>query len=341
MRILYIGSNNTASTSFHRFEAIKRLGYSVDHLSLQPPSFNFNIFNKIYSKINYITGYIFLQKYLLSYLKKNLNNTYDIVWVNSGELLGVKIIKYLKVYTGGKLVLYNNDDPTGGRDGRRFYSLLKSIPQYDLVVTVREPTFYDLKKMTSKVIRVWMSYDEKAHFLPPDTIIPDKYKSDIVFIGTYFKNEKRDYYLYLMICSGLKVSIWGDKWYQSPYWKYLKDNYKGSALYGTDYNQVIAGSKIALCFLSEGNRDLHTQRSLEIPYIGGLICAPNTIDHQAIFEDGVNAILWDTIEECIEKCKKILESDTYNYLKYNSMQNIKWKTKGNESVVNEILNSLK
>src|SRR5204863_237836 len=60
----------------------------------------------------------------------------DLVWINSGELFGPLCLKTLK-QMNVPIVLYNNDDPTGNRDGQRFAMLLKAIPFYDLTVVMR------------------------------------------------------------------------------------------------------------------------------------------------------------------------------------------------------------
>jgi hypothetical protein len=58
--------------------------------------------------------------------------------------------------------------------------------------------------------------------------------------------------------------------------------------------------------LSKENRDLHTTRSLEIPYLGGLLCAERTREHCDLYREGEEAVFWSSADECAEKCFALL-----------------------------------
>lgn len=78
-------------------------------------------------------GYRLLQRSIGEWAKRVVDNVRDIciVWVNSGELLEPTAVAALR-QLDKPVVLYRNDDLTGGRDGRRFDSLLRALPQYGL-----------------------------------------------------------------------------------------------------------------------------------------------------------------------------------------------------------------
>lgn len=335
--ILYIGENNVKSTSAHRANALKRLGNNLNILNpyhLIPNNF-------FLKKFHYYTGYSFLQSKVYSWLKMSLLEVKDcdLIWVNSGELLGEKCLKFLKI-KNVPIILYNNDDPTGGRDGNRFLSLLKAIPYYDLCVVMRKINVYEFEKLgAKKVLRVQMSYDEVAH--KNIGKIPIKFCSEIAFIGTWMRNEKRDEFLMVLINNNLPVSIWGNRWEKSLYWEKLKPYYRGKALEGQDYVSAIQGAKICLGLLSKGNRDLHTTRSLEIPYAKGLLCAERTSEHLEMYKDGIEAVFWDDVEECIIKCKDLLQNTTkIEAIKENGFQRVLSNKKGNEDMCAKILEYL-
>jgi spore maturation protein CgeB len=108
-----------------------------------------------------------------------------VVWVDSGELLGPRCVEKLRVFRIA-VILYNIDDPTGGRDRGRFFSLLRALPFYDICISVRENTtvqFYE--RGAKRALKVWRSYDEVAHapFAHPADI-PERLRSDVAFIGT-------------------------------------------------------------------------------------------------------------------------------------------------------------
>ena len=149
-------------------------------------------------KFHFRTGYRFLQKTMKNWIKQTLalNKNLDLIWVNSGELFGRQCVAQLRIQ-GVPVILYNNDDPTGGRDGRRFDSLLQAISLYDHCVMCREKNVTEYQALGAKSVqRVWMSYDEVAHapFQNPNDI-PESFKSEVAFIGTWMRHEQRDQFL--------------------------------------------------------------------------------------------------------------------------------------------------
>lgn len=339
MKILYIGNSEFGTTSLHRAIALERLSHSV--VLLDPYKAMGSRLKGFTGKINYHSGYRFLQKIVLKWLRSSIKHLEDIqlIWINSGELLGSRSLKFLKEL-GIPIVLYNNDDPTGTRDKRRFDMLLSAIPYYDLCVVRREPNIEEYKaKGAQKVLHVYMSYDEIAH--SPLEVIPIKFHSEVAFIGTWMRNEKRDVFLLKLINAGISVSIWGGRWQKSPYFELLKPYYKGPFLKGKDYVAAMQGAKICLGFLSKGNRDLHTRRSVEIPYAGGLLCAERTSEHQKMFEEGKEAIFWYDADECIELCKKFLKDDEKREaIRLAGMKKVRNLKVGNEDTCQSILRSL-
>lgn len=309
IKVLYIGSDSPGTTSLYRARAIQRRGYDVSILNLAK-EFRGMLNRKIPGAIHYRTGYRFLQGSVMKWLKVYItaNERPDVIWVDSGELLGPACIKLMKNWCN-KIILYNHDDPTGPRDGRRFDSLKKAIPFYSLCVVVREESYQEFRLAGSNnVMKVYRSYDEVEHHALVGAI-PEKFQSQVSFIGTWMKGEGRDTFLLDLVKNGLNISIWGDHWQKSPVWEQLKAFYRGKALSGRDYVAAIQGAKISIGMLSKGNRDLHTTRSAEIPYIGGLFCAERTTEHQEMYKEGTQAIFWNNSKECAEVCKQILDDD--------------------------------
>ncbi|RYY10938.1 MAG: glycosyltransferase family 1 protein, partial [Chitinophagaceae bacterium] len=302
--ILYFGDGSTSSTSGHRAHALKRLGHQVIVKDTDQKARELKHYNYLHP-IHYRTGFRFVQKQLGKWLTEVLteNPKVDLIWVNGGEYFGPKCLRLLKSQ-GCPVILYNNDDPTGGRDGRRFDSLLQSLCHYDLCIVMREMNVSEFQRRGAKAVkRVYMSYDDVAHE-PHSTIdaIPSHFKSDVVFIGSWMKKEKRDAFLLSLMKAGVSVSIWGDRWEKSPLWNKLKHAHKGHAISGRDYVSAIQGAKVCLGLLSKGNRDMHTQRSLEVPYAGGLLCAERTEEHAELYEEGREAFFWSNEQECARVC---------------------------------------
>jgi hypothetical protein len=186
---------------------------------------------------------------------------------------------------------------------------LRSVPRYDLLVTVRPETEAELKaRGARRVLRVWRSYDEVEH-RPRSLSAADvaRWSSEVVFVGTWM--PERGEFFAALIARGVPLAIYGDFWPKAAEWPVLRPHCRGAAVYGADYAKVIQTSKIALGLLSKGNRDRHTTRTAEIPALGGLFCAERTDEHLALFREGHEAVFWRDAEECARRCHALLADE--------------------------------
>ncbi|MGR3274561.1 CgeB family protein [Acaryochloris marina NIES-2412] len=328
--IWYFGDSNYHSNSYRRYLALLRLGCSV---SLFDP---YESISPWTTRISWKTGYKFIQGHIRKWLVSQLSDLPkpSVIWVNSGEIFGRKCLEYLRGF-GAPIVLYNNDDPTGFRDGLRFSTLLKNLSFYDLCVVMRqvnelEYRFYGARRIT----RVWMSYDEFVH---SPTVGNRLNLSNISFIGTYRSLENRDHFLHNLLCSGLDIEIWGNGWDRSSKYFQLQDYCYGPAL-GNTYTKVLQESAISIGFLSSTNRDIHTRRTFEIPASGGLLCAERTCEHQLLFEEGREAVYWSSSHECIEVCEYLIQNpNRRETIRDAGMKKVRELGVGNEDICRQIL----
>lgn len=311
--ILYIGNSSRGTTSCHRAHALRRLGHEV---VIADPYLILHCSIESYwlGALHFRSGYRLVQAQVRQWIARLLPGFahFNIAWVDNGELLGAESVRLLRD-SGLLTVLYNHDDPTGGRDGRRFDSLLKALPFYDVCAVVRHENVMEYKALGAKrVVRIWMSHDEVMHAPHQDAReLAMAFRSDVVFIGTWMREEGRDQFLLDLVNRGIPVSIWGARWQKSPLWEQLKACYRGGNLSGRDYVAAIQGAKVCLGMLSKGNRDLHTTRSMEIPYAGGVLCAERTSEHMELYEEGVEAVFWRDVDECARQCRRLLDDDAW------------------------------
>lgn len=241
---------------------------------------------------------------------------------------------------GCPTVLYNIEDPSGHRDGRRWDSLLSALPAYDLCVVVRAENVAKFRALGARSVhRVWRSYDEIRH-RPFERIedIPAAFRSEVAFVGAWIPGEQRDEFMLSLIRQGIPLSIWGNAWQKSPNWGQIKRFWRGPSVHARDYVAAVQGSKIALGLLSKGNRDLHTTRSAEIPYAGGLLCAERTSEHLSMYKEGEEAVLWDNAEECAASCHSLLaNTNLQERIRSNGHARALKGTFGNEAVLNDIV----
>lgn len=301
-RVLYLGDKS--GTSLHRANAFKRLGYDVYHISPRSYLPKSVWFDRIEWKLSpFIIGFI-----LKFFIQRDINHlSFDLVWVDSGSLISAELVA---IFTNKNIpvINFNHDDPFGRRDWIRFKEYRRAVSSYSLVVVVRQENIKEAHALGArKVVCVTRTADEVAH--SPLIITADiykKWKSDVSFVGTWMPG--RDNFILSLLESGLSVTIYGSGWWKSPEWSRLKLFHRSSHLEGLEYVYAVQCSTISIGLLSELNRDLHTTRSIEIPYIGGLLCAQRTSEHKLLYQEGVEAFFWDDAIECAAICKKILSN---------------------------------
>ncbi|MFI5107214.1 MAG: glycosyltransferase [Terriglobales bacterium] len=303
MQILYLGQRR--GTSHIRALALRRLGHDVR--TVDPYSFVGN--SRVVHKWIYETGGLFLERFVSrSVLRETGGSRFDVVWVDGGELVGPSLVRELK-RRSQRVVNYNHDDPFGAyRSKWRLYS--NSLPYYDLAVVVRQPNIEEAtRRGAAKVSLVYRSADEVAH-APREITDSDRQRwaSDVVFIGTWV--PERGPFMADLVSRQVPLAIYGDRWHKAKEWPILKPHWRGPNLSDPDdYAKAVQCARICLGLLSKGNRDLHTQRSTEIPYLGGLLCAERTAEHTYLYKEGEEAVFWGDAAECAERCHFLLRND--------------------------------
>ncbi len=131
-----------------------------------------------------------------------------------------------------------------------------------------------------------------------------RFGSEVAFVGTWM--PERGPFMKRLIERGVPLRIFGPRWEKAAEYPVLAPHLMSQSLGDVDYVKAISGTKIALGLLSLGNEDLHTTRSMEIPAIGTLFCAPRTSDHEALYLDGTEAVFFDDADTCAEACTALL-----------------------------------
>jgi hypothetical protein len=301
LHILNVGP--ASGTSLHRVEAMRRLGHRVmliDPRALLPRSV------WISRWLHHAGGFGIAGLIDDQIIKAAVEAAPDVIWVDQGALLGPRVLRRLR-RTQAPIVNYIIDDPFGGRDGRRFDRLMKALPLYDLVTVPRAVNIAEAKMAGARnVLRVWMTADEIAH-RPRKITAEDMqhFGSEICFVGTWM--PERGPFIRALLRAGLPVSIWGNHWRKAGCWREIEPCWRGPAVNDADeYAKIIQTSRIALGLLSKGNRDQHTTRTMEIPALGGLLCAERTNEHQTLYEEGHEAVFWRDADECVALCRMLL-----------------------------------
>ncbi len=285
MKILFIGRKG--EKSYHHFLSLKKIYRNVDFIDPNKayifPSIGGRISNRFSPKIFEPIVNI----YVLSKIKKH----YDLIFVRSIELISEKLILLLKKKTK-KIVCYCADNPFANRDRQVWKLALPALKYYDLVV-FQQPSRIKLSKKygIKKSLLVLPPYQKKIHCPQKLTMNEKKkYSNDVIFIGTWM--PERGIFFNKLIDMGLNLKIFGTRWKKDKNYKLLKSRITLGHVGDSLYPKLIQCSKIALCIPSEQNLDDITERSIEIPAIGTLLCATRTRSHQKMLIENKEAIFF-------------------------------------------------
>lgn len=304
MKILYLGETNPQSTSAHRAAALRRLGHDVSTWNpgaLVPGQEQIPFF----ASLNVRTGYRLVAGIVASRLRSRLHlEQWDLVWVDCGPQLPPSFYRWLRK-RGAPIVNYMTDNPFQNRDFRKWDLYRKSLALHDLTVVPRLENVDQARAAGARnIMRVYFSYDPVAH-APSAGAAPEK-TNDVIFVGSWM--PERGPFALEALRAGLALKIVGNGWPRSPEWDALKPHWLGNSIYGRAYVEAIESARIAIGLLSKGNRDLHTTRSVEVPFIGSAaFCAERTTEHAEMYREGVEAVFWNSPQECAQACLKLLK----------------------------------
>jgi spore maturation protein CgeB len=302
MKVLYLGSKS--GTSGHRANALRRLQHEVDILDfgdILPRVPLLGVWERYLGSIGLTS---LLRTRALEWLAGK--GPFDVIWVDSGALVSRKLVMDLKRF-GKRVLNYNVDDPYGSRDLNLWHQYRGAVPAYDLLVVVRKENVEEARSLgAQKVLFVYRSADEVAH--EPFQLGQEersKWATDVLFGGTAF--PERGPFFAELLNYGVPISIYGNRWHKLKEWKAIQPYWKGPNLGERhNYAAAIMSAKVCLGLLSKGNRDQHTQRSLEIPSLGAVLCAERTEEHLALYKEDEEAVFWSSAKECADKCRALL-----------------------------------
>ena len=303
LNILYLGPDE--GTSHHRFHALRRLGHTVRLIN---PYVVFAGKPRMRS-LGFKTGYAGFESAIeRRILSEAGSERFDVVWVDNGEYVGKHLALALKDKCDF-LLAHNLDNPFTSRDGWRWRLFRQALPTYDLFVTPRQTSRAPaLAQGARRALAVMFSADEVVHRgAELDQADLRRFGSEVVFVGTWM--PERGPFMQRLLERGVPLKIFGPRWTKAREYSSLASVVLSRELQDIDYVKAISGAKIALGLLSKGNEDLHTTRSLEIPSIGTVFCAPRTVDHESLYVDRREALFFDDADECADLCLRYLQDD--------------------------------
>lgn len=313
MKILIVGDWHSELHEEAVYNAFKALGHEVLkfawHVYFKPAN-RIDAFGKKFQN-RFIIGPI-IRKLNRDLIKATAGFAPDMVFVYRGTHIAADTLKKIKQQCSDTtLVGYNNDDPFAqGHHYSLWRLFLKAVPVYDLMLAYRHHNLDEFRRIGAKrveLLRSWY-YPERNHPVSLSAEDRNKYECDVVFVGHYEADGRRQY-LEELVRQGFKLKLFGHGSDWDPVLansKELQSQVPVRLVWGEEYNKALCGSKVALCFLSKLNRDTYTRRCFEIPATGTLMLSEYTEDLAGLYKEGEEVEFFRSREELVAKLKLYL-----------------------------------
>jgi spore maturation protein CgeB len=229
--------------------------------------------------------------------------------VDKTLVLEPSVLQLFKQMQPGCVVAGYSPDDMGARhnQSRQF---LEALPLYHVYFTTKSFGVAELTALgCPRVEFVENAYDIHVH-RPMDVTEAERTSlgAPVGFIGTGELERARS--CAYLASHGIPVKVWGDDWDKFQRKTDGKFVVGGPSRYGDDYVKTICSFDINLCFLRRMNRDLQTQRSVEIPACGAFMLAERTPEHLGLFEEGKEAEFFSSDDELLRKVRHYLAHPT-------------------------------
>lgn len=187
-------------------------------------------------------------------------------------------------------VHYHPDDSTNPEHRSAIFD--QAEPYYDLHITTKSFNVAEIEQRARRPAAfVWCAYDREWH-------CPVEVQKDhmVGFIGTR-RPDREDLLRAVSRAFPGKFLVCGSGWASL---RGLEDATVAPGAFGRAFSEAASRAPIQLGLLNSDNRDLHTCRSFEVPAAGALIVAERTSEHEAMFVDRVEALMFDGQAELVD-----------------------------------------
>ncbi len=316
-RILFIGDLNFYSKGASRLKSVERLGAEVRALShaavgdqsrgYVPPSLAF----RIGWKLGFHVDEVGVNAKTLAAVR---DFRPDVVWIEKGNMFRPATLAAIHaIHPAAVICSYTDDDMFNRLNNTWYYR--RGLKHYDIVFSTKSFNANpdELPALGARrVVLVDKAYDADQH--APIDITDDErvaYGADVGFIGS-FEAERAESMAHIAR-AGFQVRIWGNGW----------DGFAAGGGAGIPtlqveckplmnapgdfrYTKGIRATTINLGFLRKENRDLQTDRSVEIPACEAFMLAEYSDEHARLFTPGAEADYFIDRDDMVAKVRHYL-----------------------------------
>ncbi len=318
--VLFLGDLNHYSNSFSRLKAFRALGARVEDYSHTPLDRDGggeeagHTAPSLYFRIGWKLGFHPDREKANDWLLQNASEEAPaLIWIEKGNMIRPGILRRLRTLCPDAIIASYTDDDMYGWSNRT-WAYTRGLQYYDVVFTTKSynANAQELPRLGARrVVMVDKAYDPDHH---KPQALDDRESAwlatDVGFIGSFERDRAED--MQSLAQNNIPVRIWGNGW---DAFRSHEDNLviERRALMNTAdnalYSKAICATKINLAFLRKANRDLQTDRSIEIPACGGFLMAEYSEEHARLFEEDKEAVFFRSRDELVGKVKYYLAHD--------------------------------
>lgn len=298
MKILLIGSDHVWSLEKIYYKYLKELNIDVELFPAQ--NFFYKYYNRsVINKIMCRAGIAPIINKINKRLKKNIEMFQpDVAWVFKGMEIMPSTLDVIKKKIF--LVNYNPDNPfifSGAGSGNN--NIINSVSKYNLHFTYNLEIQKQLDGLGYNTAILPFGFD-----LADELYQLCSAQKEILrpcFLGN--PDKQRAAFIKNIAGRGIEIDVYGNNWGQFIRHPHV---HIYPPVFGDEFWMVLRRYRVQLNLMRPHNEQSHNMRSFEIPAVGGIMIAPDNIEHRMFFKDGVEAFLFTDANDCISKIKQIL-----------------------------------
>jgi hypothetical protein len=304
LRILYVGDLTPGGTCAQRRRAFEDLGCRLTPVALTSAEARKRaraLHERIRRRLFGPRDWVGANRQIVEHVRRA---PFDVLWIDRGLTIEAATLRAVRdLQPRCRVVGYSPDDMYARHNQSPQFR--RHLALYDLYVTTKSYGVAELRAIGCPAATFsGNAYDPYTHRpLPVDAAARERYGGAVGFVGSW--EDARAESMYRLACADIPVRVWGNMW-ERQRTRHPNLRVEGRALYGDDYALAINAFDINLCFLRKLNRDLQTQRSVEIPACGAFMLAERTEEHQALFAEGREAEFFGSDDELVEKTRYYL-----------------------------------
>ena len=227
----------------------------------------------------------------------------DVVWIFKGFHFLPATLHSIRA-KDRLLVNYNADHPTEffqRGSGKR--NIADCLPLYQLFFTYSNRIAESIRSAHNGLSTHVLPFGHNVTDSEYQKIVGVEERLAVAFVGN--PDPYRIEFLTKLSQAKFPVDVYGHHWENAitPS-QFLKIH---PAIVDTEYHRTLRRYRVQLNLFRPHNHDSHNMRSFETPACGGVMLAPESLEHQQFFESGREAFFFRSIDDAIQQCRHLLD----------------------------------